>query len=337
MAAVFALSRVSGWLCQPLLAACLCVLGGLAHAQTQTPPPAGTPRSMGDWLQRVHAAPRQHSYIGTVVVSSHGGGMASARIWHAYDGGRQVERVDTLTGPPRSTVRHEDRVVTMLPDQKLVRIERHDSLGRFPDLLRADVSIAEFYVAKPVASDRVAGFEADVVHLAPKDDLRFGYRIWTERRSGLVLKLQTLASDGSVLEQSAFSELQLDVALRPDRLIKMMTPPAGWRVERYLAEKTTAVAEGWILKPAVAGFQPIDCYRRGRVEGAMQCVFSDGLASVSLFVEPFDALKPVSETLMSAGATHTMTRRLQDWRVTAVGEVPPQTLRTLVQSLERRP
>jgi sigma-E factor negative regulatory protein RseB len=68
----------------------------------------------------------------------------------------------------------------------------------------------------------------------------------------------------------------------------------------------------------------------------MQWVFSDGLASVSLFVEPFDARRHGQEGLMAAGATHTLTRRVQDWWLTAVGEVPPQTLRAFAQSLERR-
>ncbi|WP_240787184.1 MucB/RseB C-terminal domain-containing protein [Ramlibacter rhizophilus] len=294
--------------------------------------------SVTDWLSRVEAAPRKHNYIGTMVVSAGAGAMSSARIWHACTADLQVERVDALTGPARSSLRRDDRVVTLLPDQKLVRIERHDALGRFPDLLRSTgAAIADFYGVRPAGTERVAGFEADVVQLAPKDAHRFGYRVWTERRTGLVVKLQTLGHEGGVLEQAAFSELQLDVPLRPEKLIRMMTPPAGWRVERNEAVKTTAAAEGWQLKPGVPGFEAMDCYRRGEAAGAMHCVFSDGIAAVSLFVEPAQPGKPTREGVLAAGATHTLMRRLQDWTITAVGEVPPQTLRTFVQSLERRP
>lgn len=320
--------------------AALCLLPGVAAAQAEAPA-ASRPseRSMGEWLARVHAAPRQHNYIGTMVVSSSSGAMSSARIWHAFTPQRQVERVDALTGPARSSLRHEDKVITLMPEQKLVRIEKHDALGRFPDLLQSSsAAIADHYTVRPVGTDRVAGFDADVVHLAPRDAERFGYRVWTERRTGLVVKLQTLGPDGGVLEQSAFSELQLDVPLRPEKLIKMMSPPAGWHIERNEAVKTSAAAEGWSLKPVAPGFQPVDCYRRGADGVAMHCVFSDGLATVSLFVEPLNRQGGAQENVMSAaGATHTIARRQQDWWVTAVGEVPPQTLKRFVQSLERRP
>jgi sigma-E factor negative regulatory protein RseB len=209
--------------------AALCLLPGLAVAQAEGPAAIRPPeRSMAEWLARVHAAPRQHNYIGTMVVSSSAGAMSSARIWHAFTPQRQVERVDALTGPARSSLRHDDKVITLMPEQKLVRIEKHDALGRFPDLLQSSgAAIADHYTVRQVGTDRVAGFDADVVYLAPRDADRFGYRVWTERRTGLVVKLQTLGPDGGVLEQSAFSELQLDVPLRPEKLIKMMSPPAG--------------------------------------------------------------------------------------------------------------
>jgi len=324
-----------------LLLASLCALGGLASVQAALAggESRGAQGNVTEWLARVHAAPRQHNYIGTMVVSSNEGAMSSARIWHACTAQQQVERVDALTGPARSSLRHDNQVLTLWPEQKLVRIEQHDALGRFPDLLRsAGSAIAEFYAVRPAGSDRVAGFDADVVQLVPRDALRFGYRVWTERKTGLVLKLQTLALEGGVMEQAAFSELQLDVPLRPEKLIQAMSPPAGWRVERSEPLKTTAAAEGWTLKPAVPGFQPVDCYRRGAAEGSMQCVFSDGLATVSVFVDPLHRHGNARENVLSAaGATHTLARRQDDWWVTAVGEVPPIALRRFVQSLERRP
>ena len=75
----------------------------------------------------------------------------------------------------------------------------------------------------------------------------------------------------------------------------------------------------------------------GAPEGSVQWIFSDGLASVSLFVEPYDRQRHLQEgVVMTAGATQTLTRRLQDWWLTVVGEVPPQTLKAFAQSLERR-
>ena len=314
---------------------------GLAAAQTSQPPARPVEgrqqeRSVSEWLLRMHQASRLRSYVGTFVVSSNAGAMSSARIWHACDGQLQIERVESLTGAPRSTFRRNDEVVTFLPELRVARTEKRESLGVFPDLLQGgENSIPEFYTARRIGADRVAGFDADVVQLLPKDSLRFGYRVWSEKKTGLVMKTQTLDADGKVLEQAAFSELQMDAPVRIDKLAQMMTVPEGWRVERAEATRTTAAAEGWGLKSQVPGFKQTSCYKRP-AEGVMQWIFSDGLASVSLFVEALDRQRHTQEGVFASGATHTLTQRVQDWWLTAVGEVPPQTLKAFAQSLERR-
>ncbi len=307
-------------------------------------PAAGGPaeRSINEWLERMHQASGQRNYVGTLVVSSNTGAMASARIWHACEGDQQVERVDSLTGAPRSTFRRNEEVITFLPQARVARTERRETPDLFPALLKpSETAIPDFYAVRRIGGDRVAGFETDVVQLAPKDTLRFGYRIWSEKKTGLVVKLQTLDLDGRVLEQAAFSELQLDAPVRADKLNQMMAATDGWRVEKSEAVKTNASSEGWQLKGDVPGFKPVSCYKRPTAaapvaEGGMQWIFSDGLASVSLFVEAYDRRRHVHEGLFSSGATQTLTRRVQDWWLTAVGEVPPQTLRAFAQNLERR-
>ncbi len=332
-------------------AVALCVAHAGAQAQNAVVTPVAqadgqaAQRSIGDWLIRMHEASRKRAYVGTFVVSSSTGSMSSARIWHVCDGDQQMERVESLTGAPRSTFRRNDQVVTFMPESKVARAEKRESLGLFPSLLKSsDSSIPEFYSARQTGSERVAGFDADVVQVQPKDGLRFGYRIWSEKKSGLVVKLQTLDTDGRVLEQAAFSELQLDAPVRMDKLARMMADTQGYKVEKPELVKTTALAEGWELRNPVAGFKPMSCYKRpaaaGAAESTMQWIFSDGLASVSLFVEILDRQRHAQEALLSSGATQTLTRRLSDksgeWWLTVVGEVPPQTLKAFAQSLERR-
>lgn len=308
------------------------------------------PASYGviDWLRRMHLAARRTNYVGTFIVTAAAGNLSSSRIWHACEADLQVERVEALSGPPRSTFRRNDLVMTFLPDAKIIKSERRDNFDVFPNLLGASESaIAELYGARLLGKGRVAGIDADVVQLAPRDTLRFGYRVWSERRSGLVLKLQTLDAEGRVVEQSAFSELQLDAPVKAHALAQMMNATAGYRVERSELERTTPAAEGWSLRGPVAGFKPVSCYRRSLTarsgaepgERTMQWTFSDGLATVSLFVEPYDARHPQQEGTMALGATNTLTRRLPDaqgeWWVTAVGEVPPQTLDAFARNLAR--
>lgn len=330
--------------------AVLLAAGGAQLAAAQPPAQQAQPaaeskapeRSIGEWLMRMHEASRRRAYVGTFVVSSAAGGMSSARIWHVCDGEKQMERVEALTGVPRSTFRRNDEVITFWPQARVARHEKRESLGAFPGLLQSSESaIPDYYTAKNLGADRVAGFDADVVQLQPRDGLRFGYRVWSEKKSGLVVKLQTVDTDGRVVEQAAFSELQLDAPVKMEKLVQMMASTEGYRVEKPELVKTTAAAEGWALKAPVAGFKPMNCYKRpGGHDKTMQWIFSDGLASVSLFVEPYDRQRHLQEALLSEGATQTLTRKLEDkgsqWWLTAVGEVPPQTLKAFAQSLERR-
>ena len=320
-------------------------------ANVVKPQQTDAPKSINDWLVRIHDASRRRAYTGTFVVSV-GSDMASARIWHVCDGDQQMERVESLTGTPRSTFRHNNHVVTFFPETKVARTEQREALGIFPNFLKSnDSAIAEFYTLKTLESERVAGIDAEVVQLIAKDTLRYSYRIWTERKSGLVVKLQTLDVTGRVIEQAAFSELNLDAPVKMERLAAMMNNTAGHKLEQVAMVKTTALAQGWALQRSVPGFASMNCFKRpaqpaaalnpaaqqdADKAGTMQWIFSDGLATVSLFVEPYDRKRHSQEGVWSVGATQSLAKRMDDWWLTAVGEVPVHTLKVFAQQLERR-
>ncbi len=313
------------------------------HGQQSTPVTTGSTRSVNEWLTRLHEASQRRAYIGTLVVSA-GNAMSASKIWHVCDGSQQMERIDTLTGTSRTTVRRNKEVITFVPESKTAFVEKRESLGMFPEFLgKPGNQIAQFYSVKETGAQRVAGHLADMVELLPRDDLRFGYRIWSEQQTGLVVKLQTLGVQGAVLEQVAFSELQMDAPVSMDKLKRLMKDTRGYEVHKPVLKKTTAEAEGWRLSEPVPGFTPMSCHTR-EVAGSgpkgpglapMQWVFSDGLASVSLFVEPFDAQRHTEESSAVVGATHSVNRRVGDYWLTVLGEVPPATLRRFALSLER--
>lgn len=294
---------------------------------------------------RLHAASRGRAYSGTFVVST-GQFMSSSRIWHVCDGQQQIERVEALTGEPRSTYRRNDQVVTFWPGSRQAIQERRQSLGLFPDLLsRADSSVAQFFQLKVIGRERVAGLVSEVAQLTPVDDMRFGFRIWTELQTGLVVKLQTLDHRQVVLEQAAFSELQLNAPVQwPSWLPNGEhpgLPGASCASTGYhggagglVVERDGARFQGDELQPAL-GAEPA-----GAGVSTLQCAgVSDGLASVSLFIEPFDAARHRPEqqnAAMAMGATHVLMRQLGEWWLTAVGEVPVPTLKVFVQGLERK-
>ena len=329
------------------------------HAQIRTAPAAqviSSPlsadvrdaKSLDEWLMRIRQAGQKRAYVGTFVVSS-GGVMSSAKIWHVGQGDQQIERVDTLSGAPRSTFRYNSEVVTFMPDQKVVRKAKREALGLFPQFFESSNSqIADFYTVHPGGGDRIAGVNADVVTLTAKDALRFGYRVWTERSQGLVVKLQTLDLDGKVLEQAAFSELQLDSPLKMDRLMQMMGNVEGYRVEQSTLVKTTAAAEGWRIRKPVPGFKSVTFYKSpdqkpnsgvkaDATAAPLQWIFSDGLASVSIFVEPADPQRAPNDATLAMGATQTLTRQVNNHSVTVMGEVPVATLRLFADGLTHSP
>ena len=324
----------------------------IAQAPAATAAAAQSDGDVSAWLLRLNEASRNRAYTGTFVVSA-GSVMSSARIWHVCDGSQQLERVDALSGPPRTTVRRNDEVMTFVPEERLTLVERRESLGLFPAMLHStDQRLADWYALRGVgAAERVAGFEADVWELQPRDGLRFGYRVWAEKKTGLVLKLQTLDAQQRVLEQVAFSELNLDASVRVDQLAKLMKPRPGYKVQQLSLPRSTAEALGWRLRQPVPGYasSAVHVLPAKRVEpasqgaggkppsGSMQWVFSDGLASVSLFVEPFDPKEHGAEVQLSAGATQSLARRLDAYWLTVVGEVPMGTLLRFSQVLERIP
>jgi sigma-E factor negative regulatory protein RseB len=311
-----------------------------AGAQTAVVPEGA--RTVNQWLARMHDASRQRAYTGTLVVST-GSAMSASRIWHVCDGKQQMERIETLTGAPRTTVRHNNDVITFAPDEKVAWVEKRESLGLFPELLRTPANqIPKFYGVRERGAERVAGYLADVVDIVPKDALRFGYRIWSEQRSGLVLKLQTVDEGGQVMEQLAYTELQMDAPVRMEKLAKLMNDTRGYQVHRPVLVKTSLDKQGWHLKDMVPGFLLISCHnrepevsQRPHAAESVQCVYSDGLASVSVFFEPLSPERQVEEEPVVIGATHSMGRRVGPYAVTVLGEVPSATLGRFAQALER--
>jgi sigma-E factor negative regulatory protein RseB len=333
-------------------ALCTALLGSTAVAQSRLARPiakvadAGPGEiSVNEWLLHTHEGSRRRAYVGTFVVSV-GDYMSSARIWHVCDGTQQMERVDTLTGTPRSTLRRDNEVMTFWPTTRVAVAERRAGMGAFPNWVdSANSDIDQFYKVGRIGTDRVAGYDSEIVFLRPVDKHRFGYRVWSEKKSGLIVKLQTLDTSGNILEQSAFSELALNAPVSARELAQMMGDTAGYRVQKPSLLKTSDVAEGWSMSKTVPGFKTMNFFNRTLAansgdevsrEQVFQWVFSDGLASVSLFVGIFDPARHSQSGAYAIGATHTLTRRIGKWWVTAVGEVPETTLNSFVSGLERR-
>jgi len=177
--------------------------------------------------------------------------------------------------------------------------------------------------------------------------LRYGYRLWADRASGLLLRAEVVGERGDILETSAFSDVVIGIRPQPETVLSEMRRLEGYRVVRPVLTPTRLEAEGWAMRKLAPGFRPVSCVSR-QIEAAgdatgetpapavIQSIYSDGLTYVSVFIEPFRPERHTRPLLAAVGATSTLAQRRGDWWVTVVGDTPPATLRMFAAALERR-
>lgn len=325
-------SRTRRWL------RALVVLAGLATLSAFGSACAAEPTDARAWLARMHDAAALRNYRGTMVVTT-GGAVSSSRVVHYCVGDQTYERVESLDGPLRRIYRHNDTVQTVWPQSREAVIERRTVRRPFR-LDAAEPRALDQYEMQSQGAQRIAGRDAQVVLLKPLDALRYPQRLWSDRASGLMLRVDVLGSRGEVLESSAFSEVEIDIKPQPEALRQAMKRLDGYRVVRAAPAATQLEAEGWTLQGGVPGFALQSCIKRALVAQAaaatvLQAVFSDGLAHVSLFIEPYDEKRHGAALQTQIGATHTLMRRHGEHWITVMGEVPAVTLERFAQALER--
>lgn len=332
------------------LAGAFCVASSSAWAQASAAAGGDAQaREVRAWLLRIHEAASHRNFQGTFVVSG-GGAVSSARIAHFCEGPNQFERSEALDGQARHVYRHNDVVTTLWPSNKTAMVEQRNLLSQFPALLQAgDDRIADFYDVHPQGADRVAGRDANVLLVKPRDGYRYGYRLWADQASGLLLRADVIGERSEVLESSAFSDVTIGIKPQPESVLQPMKKLEGYRVMRPVLTQTRLDAEGWAMRQSAPGFRQVSCVKRpmdgsaaqGTSQSAaagpqvLQTIFSDGLTYVSLFIEPFDPQRHTRPMLASVGPTQTLMQQQGDWWVTVVGDVPPATLRMFAKGLER--
>ena len=307
------------------------------------------PRTDAQWIQAVQAAAQKVNYQGTIVYQA-GGEMRSSRVTHLFDGTHSHERIQTLDGKLREYIRRRsetsDQVQCLIPESRRIVVDQRKVEESFPGLTSASPEqILERYTLKVGGIERVAGIECQMLMLEPKDSARYGYRLWVDRATGLLLKAQTINKRNEVIEQIAFSDVRIGDRIDRSKL-RPSWPTEGWSVERSDYRKTDLSQHGWVV-PAPAGFRRTrEVARRIGDSDAMQAVFSDGLATISVFIEPnslaaipgssMPGTQAQTDALQMHGPTAAFSRRIGDSLVTVVGEVPPSTVRSLAGSVEYR-
>lgn len=333
--------RRHGW----LLLACL-PLGLAPLARAAEAPTAASIAEARVWLTRIHNAAVNGNYQGTMVFSSVGGVLSSSRVWHFCVGDQTYERLEALDGRQQHIVRHNDTVHTLWPQSRVAVIEKRETLAAWSTTPQSvDPQALEQYELRREGMTRVAGREAVVLLLEPRDGLRYAQRLWSDVATGLMLRADILGpavgAARGVLESTAFSEVDIGIRPQPELVLQVTRRLDGYRLLRPQQQRTSLEAEGWVLARPVPGFRHTGCMRRAMAtaggEGpVLQNVFSDGLTHVSLFVEPFKAEYHRNEMQAQQGATTTLMQRRGEYWITVVGDVPAATLKLFVDALERQ-
>jgi sigma-E factor negative regulatory protein RseB len=312
-----------------------------AVAQDKARATAGTPptRTEAQWLQAIQSAAQRLNFAGTVVYQQ-GGEVRASRIVHMFDGSVSHERVQMLDGRPREFVRRDDEVMCLFPDAKRVVFEKRLTEDAFPAISSAPpAEVLERYSLLLGRIERAAGIDCQMIRIEPKDTLRYGYRLCVDPVSGLLLKAQTLNDKREVLEQMAFTDVKLDVAF-DKALVKPSWATDGWAVDRSEHKMVDLAKLGWSV-PVPQGFRKVREFARkigvssGTPRKALQAVYSDGLATLSVFIEPGIG-DTVSETAQTQGPTSVYAHRVGDALVTVIGEAPPATIKAVAKAVEFR-
>ena len=293
------------------------------------------------WLQRAAQAARGVSYAGTFV-HTNGDNTSTVRISHAMVGNDEHERIEPLDGPAYEIVRKNDEMFCYFPDAKTVRLDRRVTARFFPTILSGTpTAVAASYDVKLGPTEHVLGYECRWIRLEPRDAMRHAQSICSEVQTGLALRARTLNEKRQPVEHYTFTDLKIGPqAARPEMKSIFEARVKRWMSDSQPREETKATDTGWTVTNAPANFVKVAELRRtlpGREHPVSQLIYSDGLANMSVFVEPNKPTARTSEASSEDGATSFFVRPMGETLVSVLGEVPLATAHQVARSVARRP
>ncbi|MCR4347242.1 MAG: MucB/RseB C-terminal domain-containing protein [Sulfuricaulis sp.] len=284
-----------------------------------------------DWLMKINQAARMLDYEG-VFVYQHETQLEAMRIIHKVENGAAHERLVSLNGAPREIIRNQHEVTCYWPDKNSVMVEfRKADKQTFPAILPERIQdLDDYYAIRLGNVERVTGRPAQLVIVKPIDQYRYGYHLWADKETGLLLKADLLDTQGKILEQFMFTHINIGTKIPASAL---MPGVAGKDMVWHREEedlKTIPAKPGWMAAQLPKGFRlsaHISRQTLMRKRPVEHLVYTDGLAAVSVFVEKRgEDTKPFMLGPSRMGAVNALGSRIDDYQVTTVGEVPAETI-----------
>ncbi len=290
------------------------------------------------WMQieKASQAARQLSYKGIFVYQNYQE-VRSIEITHLNNGNEEFARIVSLDGPPRELLSRGDNVVVFNPNKENVFIQKRQGQNLFPAILPSNINIVKSsYNLRFGDHERIGGREAQIVYLDPRDEYRYPYKLWLDKEFGLLLKMMILDHHQKIIEQASFNQ----VALFASQDLNWFKPSIDTQ-KKYLMdeapENITSNEKYCVISNLPAGFREVSHVTRmmGRQPQLVhQWIFSDGLSSVSLFVNPIPKGQKSRVGEMQVGSAHIFARVMNGNQITVVGEVPPVTIQKISNSIQ---
>ena len=285
------------------------------------------------WLARMTKAVGSISYEGTVIRIANGKAEA-LKVTHTIADGVVREKLVSQEGDGLEIIRNGNEVHYILPDRKSVLVEEwNDQSTLFSTLPSSDIRFGNEYDVAIVREERIAGHKTVLIAIRPHDEFRFGHRVWLDLGTAFPLQAQLIDDNGTALSQVKFAEITLNKTILASDLAPSYSTDSFKWYKQPLHKATTIVDSSWVSDDLPAGFRLVSTREEklpGREKMVTHILFSDGLATVSVFIAAHDGefFAPRSKI----GASNSFTKLVDDFRVTAVGEVPEATVERIAAS-----
>ena len=292
------------------------------------------------WLKKIAIAAHQLNYSGTYIYQ-YGDYIETRKITHIKDESGEHEKIEALDGSPWEVIRNNEEVLCYKPDDiNSVVVEKRKTERSFPALLPKQLDgIAEHYQARFAGPDRMAGHVCKVIVLDPKDQYRYQHKFWIDPATSLLLKAGIFNEKGEAIGQFAFTQVEIGgpidkESLKPKMAGKKMLVSGDPAAAKELQQSDLS----WVVKQLPPGFAQMMVVKRmmpGKGLPVKHLVFSDGLATVSVFIEPVATVTKPMRSVIRQGAIHVYTRTVADHQITVLGEVPAITVMQIANSVSK--
>ncbi len=291
-----------------------------------------------DWLMRINAAATEVSFDGTLVYI-HAGKIETMEIVRRVDEGVMQERLCSLSGPQREVIRDRNSVWYYRPDKNtVVHDYRQTRYSGFPKIRASDFEQLERYYHFVEGVDaRIANRLTHQIDVIPNDSYRYGYSLWADKATGLLLRSDLINQQNKIVEQYLFTDVHIGEEITDEQLAAVSNKDELQLFGDNMPVATPVDASDWRLTQIPDGYMLIKHVRKMspmNAEEVEHIVYSDGLSSISVFIREIREGKSEMKGLSRMGAVHAYRRHLNNHSITVLGEVPAKTVKYCALGVE---